>query len=197
MYLILQPIIEMDLKEKLRELYKLSDKELELTFECFLPEKIAAKSFFVKQGKVSDRLAYVHKGLFRSFIYDEDTNDITTHFFQAGTVLISMDSFNRQIPSKENIIAVEDSEVLVITYERMAELSRQVTVWKQIAKSVDEYKFTEQMNRTIRFQTLSASERYQLLLQKNPQIIQKVALRHIASYLGIDIATLSRIRKKL
>jgi hypothetical protein len=52
------------------------------------------------------------------------------------------------------------------------------------------------MNRTIQLQTLSASERYQLFVRKNPDILQRVALRHIASYLGIDIATLSRIRRK-
>ncbi len=75
------------------------------------------------------------------------------------------------------------------------ELYRILPVWRQIAKDVDEMKYTNLMNRSIRFQTLSAGERYRLFIQNNPEILKKVALRHIASYLGIDKATLSRIRK--
>jgi len=53
------------------------------------------------------------------------------------------------------------------------------------------------MNRSIQLQTLTATERYQLFIKKHPDILQRVALKHIASYLGIDIATLSRIRKSI
>ena len=187
----------MDLKERLRKYYHFTEQDSEVTLSHFVPERISAKSYFLKEGKVSDRIAFIQSGLLRSFIYNDNADDITTHFFLAGTVVISMDSFNRQVPSKEYIVAIEDSDLLVITWQNMQELCQQVPLWRQIIKDVDEYKFKEQMNRSIRFQTLSATERYQLLMQKKPDIIQKVALRHIASYLGIDIATLSRIRKKL
>ena len=89
------------------------------------------------------------------------------------------------------------SELLVITYERMQELYRLVPAWRQIAKDVDEMKFNDLMNRSIQLQTLSASERYQLFCEQNNDILQKVALKHSASFLGIDIATLSRIRRNL
>ncbi len=69
--------------------------------------------------------------------------------------------------------------------------------WRKIAKNVDEFKYNQLMNRSIQLQTQSASERYQLFIRKHPEILQRVALRHIASYLGIDIATLSRIRKSV
>jgi CRP/FNR family transcriptional regulator, anaerobic regulatory protein len=187
----------MDLKERLQKYYPFTEQDLTTTLSYFVPDKISAKSYFLKKGNVSDKIAFIRSGLLRSFIYNDNADDITTHFFQTGKVVISMESFNNQVPSKEFIIAVEDSDLLVITWQKMQELRQKVPVWYQIIKDVDEYKFKEQMNRSIRFQTLSATERYQLLLQKKPDIIQKVALRHIASYLGIDIATLSRIRKKL
>jgi hypothetical protein len=50
--------------------------------------------------------------------------------------------------------------------------------------------------RSVQLQTLSATERYQQFCRQYPEVAKKSALRHIASYLGIDIATLSRIRKK-
>jgi CRP-like cAMP-binding protein len=108
-----------------------------------------------------------------------------------------MKSFNDQVPSRENIIAMEDCDIDVITHSRMLELMERVPAWRQIAKDVDEFKYNALMNRSIQLQTLTASERYQLFVKKYPDILQKVALKHIASYLGIDIATLSRIRKSI
>lgn len=187
----------MDLSERLKKIYKLTDQELESSLSYFLPEALQAKKYFLKEGNVADKIAYVRSGLLRSFIYNDNADDITTHFFHAGTVVISIYSFNNQVQSRENIVAVEDSDLLVISREKMQLLQQQIPVWAQIAKDTDEYKFNQQMNRSIRFQTLSATERYQQLMEKHPEIIQKVPLRNVASYLGIDIATLSRIRKKI
>lgn len=187
----------MDLKERLKKFYHFTDEDLETTSGYFIPEMVPAKSYFLKKGQISERIGFIRKGLLRSFIYNDNADDITTHFFMAGTVAISMESFNNQVPSKEFIIALEDSELLVITYDQVQELCRKIPTWRQIIKDVDEQKFHQQMNRSIRFQTLSASERYLQLMEKRPELIQKVPLKHIASYLGIDIATLSRIRKKL
>lgn len=187
----------MDLTARLKKLYKMTDEDLETSFNYFLPETLAAKSYFLKEGKVSDRLAYVRSGLLRSFIFNDNADEITTHFFVPGSVVISMDSFNKQVPAPENIIAIEDCELLVITFKGMQELQDKIPAWKQIAKDTDEYKFNQQMNRSIRFQTLSAKERYLQLMEEYPEIIQLVPLKHIASYIGVDIATLSRLRKKL
>lgn len=185
----------MDFKERLIEHYGFTEKDWEETVSRFEPEILPAKSLFLEKGEVASKLAYLRSGMMRSFFYDDQANDITTHFFKQGTVAISMKSFNDQVPSREHIIAIEDCEIDVITHARMLELMKEVPAWQQIAKDVDEFKFNDLMNRSIQLQTLSASERYQLFVKKHPDILQRVALRHIASYLGIDIATLSRIRR--
>ena len=133
----------MDLSARLRELYKMTDEELETSFGYFIPEALPAKSFFLKEGKVSDRLAYVRSGLLRSFIYNDNADEITTHFFVPGSVAIYMDSFNKQVPAQENIMAIEECELLVITYRGMKELQQKIPAWKQIAKDTDEYKFNQ------------------------------------------------------
>lgn len=185
----------MDFSERLIRLYQLSETDLQETMRRFVPEQYPAKTHFLEKGRIANRIGYLRSGLLRSYIYDDQANDITTHFFKPGTVVISMESFNNQVPSNEYIITLEPSELLVITYERMQELYRLVPAWRQIAKDVDEMKFNDLMNRSIQLQTLSASERYQLFCEQNNDILQKVALKHVASFLGIDIATLSRIRR--
>jgi len=187
----------MDLIERIKKLYNLTNEELEISQKAFKPKSVPAKTYFLEEGKIANEVAFIESGLFRSFFYDDNANDITTHFFQPGTVLISMKSFNNQVPSKENIVALEDSKIYAMNFKETLELFEQVPVWRQITKDVDEMKFNDMMNRSIQLQTLSARERYEMFCQNNPEVIQKVALKHIASYLGIDIATLSRIRKKM
>lgn len=187
----------MDFKERLIEHYGFTERDWSETVARFEPEVLPAKTLFLETGKIANRLAYLRSGMMRSFFYDDQANEFTTHFFKQGTVVISMKSFNDQVPSRENIIAMEDCEIDVITHRRMLELMDVVPAWRQIAKDVDEFKYNSLMNRSIQLQTLSASERYQLFVKKHPDILQKVALKHIASYLGIDIATLSRIRRSV
>lgn len=187
----------MDFKESLIEHYGITESDWRETVARFKHELLPAKSLFLESGKTATRLGYLRRGLMRSFFYDDHANDITTHSFKAGTVVISMKSFNEQVPSREYIITLEECELDVITYKSMMELIEIVPAWRQIAKDVDEFKYNELMNRSIQLQTLTASERYQMFTKKNPDILQRVALRHIASYPGIDIATLSRIRRSI
>lgn len=186
----------MQFKEKLQEYYKITNQDWEISIKYFKTEIYNANTYFLKQDTISDKLGFVKSGLLYSFVYNENLDEVTTHFFQAGDVVISIESFNNQILSTENILIFENAELLTITYSKIKELYKSVPIWQQICKDVAEMKNKDLINRTLQFQTLSATERHQQFCKKFPEIIKKVPLRLIASYLGIDIATLSRIRKK-
>jgi hypothetical protein len=76
------------------------------------------------------------------------------------------------------------------------ELYKQIPVWHQICKDFGDIKISEMLDRAESFQTLSASERYQKFCKEYPQLLQRINLSYIASFIGVDNATLSRIRKK-
>lgn len=186
----------MSFKETLQNRYKLSDADWDKTIQKFVPFQLNAKDLFLIQGQISNKIGILQSGLMRSFIYNDNGNEVTTHFFQPGTVVISIESFNNQVAAKENIVAIEDSTLFVISYEKMQQLYKAVPAWPQICMDVSELKNQTLIARLVQFQTLSASERFALLCKNYPDVLKKVALTHIASYLGMDIATLSRIRKK-
>lgn len=186
----------MTLTEKLQKIYNLSDDEIAISFEYFSKEIIKSGTMFLRSGEVSGKLGFIVEGLFRTFKYDIDFNEITTGFSIPGTVLISAESFNRQIVGTENIIALKDSELFTITSEKMKELYKRIPVWQTICFDVAEIKNLNLQNRLLKFQTLSARDRYNLFCTEYPELIQSVPLKYIASYLGIDPATLSRVRKK-
>lgn len=178
------------------EKYNFTEEEIKLTLSRFIPKIVKENEFLLKAGEVSNYIGYVNIGLLRSFFYDDQANEITTNFFPEGSLIIVADSFNNRIPSKEYVKAIEDSELSVISYQEQMELYKLLPAWHQICKDLGDIKISEMLNRAKSFQTLSASERYQKFCNEYPQLLQRVNLGYIASYIGVDNATLSRIRKK-
>lgn len=186
----------MDIRDWLVKKYNFTDDDWITTMNHSTLETVLPNSYFLGQGDLSDKIGFVKSGLLRSFFLDADMNEITTHFYKQGSFVFSVDSFSNQLPSNENIIAVDDSELIVISFQKLNELYQLVPKWPLISIDIAESKYIDLVTRVIQFQTHSATERYHLFCQKYPEAIKKVALRHIASYLGIDNATLSRIRSK-
>jgi len=186
----------MRLDENSIKKYNLSEDEINLTMSGYIPMSIKANDYFLEEGKVCNYIGFVTKGLFRSYFYDDNANEITTDFFSEGSLIIAFDSFNNRTPSKEYIKAIVDSELMSVSYEKQKELYEKVPAWNQICKDLADVKSREMLERASRFQTMSASERYTEFCKEYPDILQRATLGHIASYIGIDIATLSRIRKK-
>jgi CRP-like cAMP-binding protein len=178
------------------EKYNLTEEEIKLTLSGYVSKTIKANEFFLKEGEICNYIGYVTKGLLRSYFYDDQANEITTNFFHEGTLIIALDSFNNRVPSKEFIKAIEASELSVISYHRQMELYQLIPKWHQICKDLGDIKIKEMQDRAESFQTLSSSERYQKFCNECPQLLQRVNLGFIASYIGVDNATLSRIRKK-
>jgi CRP-like cAMP-binding protein len=176
--------------------HNLTEEELMLIMGSYSLLQLKANDFFLKEGQVSTQIGYVTKGLFRSYFYDNNANEISTAFFFEGSLIISFDSFNNQVPSKEYIKAIEDSELRIVNYERQIELYQLIPKWSLICKDIADAVSRKMIARANDFQTLSAAERYRKFCDENPQLLQRLNLGYIASYIGVDNATLSRIRKK-
>lgn len=186
----------MKLNDDILKKYRLTPEEIELTKSGYRPMSIKANEYFLEKGKICNHIGFVTKGLFRSFFYDDEAKEITTDFFPEGTLIIAFDSFNNRKPSDEYIKAVEDSDLMVVSYEKQKELYDKIPAWNQICKDLADVKSREMAVRASRFQTMTATERYRAFCKEQPDILQRTTLGHIASYLGVDIATLSRIRRK-
>jgi CRP-like cAMP-binding protein len=176
--------------------YNLTEEEIAYTMRGYVPMTVKANDFFLKEGEVCNYIGFVKDGLLRSYMYDDHANEITSDFFPENTLIISFDSFNSRVPSKENIKAIEDSELMVISYEKQKELYDKIPAWNLICRDLADFKSREMIERARRFQIMSATERYHTFCEEHPDILQRTTLGTIASYIGVDIATLSRIRKK-
>jgi CRP-like cAMP-binding protein len=147
----------------------------------------------VRQGHICDRFFFVLKGAART--YHRKGEKEFTHGFQIDRFdAVSLFSFITEQPSQESIELIEDSSLIAISRDNLHRLYKTYPRSNMIGRLGVEEAFVELEKRTRSLQQLSAKERYEELIAKRPLLLQRVPLKHIASYLGITQETLSRIR---
>lgn len=189
-----------DMIEELKKLFlslaPFEKEELDDLEHFYDYKTIEKNGYFSKAGCISEHIGFVSKGLLRSF-YTIKGKETTTFFLTPGDVAAALLSFIKQQPAIENIQALETTELLVISRKKLYQLYDNNWKWQQVGRVLIENYYVNMEQRTITLQSQTAHERYVQFLADFPEIIQKVPLHYIASYLGMSPETLSRVRKTI
>lgn len=163
----------------------------------FLNFKVYKRDEYIAEaGKVCSQIAFTGSGLLRIF-YLKDGTEICTCFCMEDSVASSFESFTKRIPSKEFIQAIEPTSILSISYENMQKLYEKDSKWQELGQILTEKECIRLAGRLDMMSFETALEKYQHLLLNQPEIVQRVPIRDIASYIGVSRETLSRIRSKI
>ncbi|MDR1980101.1 MAG: Crp/Fnr family transcriptional regulator [Tannerellaceae bacterium] len=151
---------------------------------------------FLKEKNVSDQICYVESGLIRQF-YSTDDRDVTEHFACENDFIFCIENFLHQKPEYLAIEALEPTVLYGIPYEPLMELIEECpdagVMYQKLLERIL-YNLQSKIN-SFRFET--THERYRNLLNERPEIIKRVPLVHIASFLLMSPETLSRVRSRL
>jgi len=147
-------------------------------------------------GKVCSRLYLVEEGILRAYYYKED-KDITAHFAFSQEAITAPDSFITGRPTRYYLESLEESRAYAVDNFKLEGYLKEHPELESLARRFTQVIYLELLQRLESLMFLSAQERYENLLDRNPQLIRRVSLGHIASYLGISRETLSRIRAKV
>lgn len=186
----------MEENRKFVELYeKIPDKDWELISTQFERKELPKNFTLLEQGKVCKSLYFLESGLLRFFVL-KDGMEVTKFFTIAPYYFTSQASFNSKKPATEYIQTIEQSVVWEIPYSKNEELLK-LKSWNNFARKITQEVqfFTEEILEELQSET--AEKRYQKLLTNQPQLIQRIPLKYLASYFGVAPQSLSRIRKKL
>lgn len=148
----------------------------------------------IKTGSIVQKIFFVEKGAIRSYFL-KDGSEMTTWFTFENEFITSFYSFISNEPSHETIELLEDSILCAITFNDLNALTIKYPAINQLYRKVLELNFIKQ-ERKLNERFDSAKKKYQDLISYYPEILQRVPLGYIASYLGITQSTLSRIRRK-
>lgn len=174
----------------------LTDDEFASLEKSLIVKKITKGNYLVKQNQVCDYIGFINQGSFRMF-YILNDKEINLHFFLENEFVVVYNSFLTGMPSAFYIEALEDCE-LILFYKN--DVEKNYTLyhnWERFGRKIAEHVYLGVENRIHSFLFMNAEERYLHLLHTKPEIFRKVQLYHIASYLGIERESLSRLRKKL
>lgn len=154
--------------------------------------------FYNEYKNVCKHLGFVINGVFRIYRANEDTGEERNMlFFTNGQFMASYKSFLSQMPCNYYTESMVNSTVLYIHIDHLNKLYQQSHQWEKFGRVIAETAFYGVMNNTEGFLFKGPEERYMEMMKEHPDIINSVPLYHIASYLGIQGPSLSRIRKRM
>ena len=151
----------------------------------------------VEAGRVETDIFFIAKGIARAFVVSEDGRDVTFWIGAEGTALLSLRSYVRDSPGYENIQLMEDSRLYRLHRDDLHSLFREDVHIANWGRRFAEQQFLLTEERFIPMLCTTATRRYEHLLRHAPELLQRLPLEHLASWLGITPASLSRIRGKL
>jgi CRP-like cAMP-binding protein len=157
--------------------------------------EVKKETILLEEGKICRHLYFLESGLLRFFIL-KNGNDITKYFTDIPYCFTSIKSFDAQIPATESIETLEDTILWAMTFDSVQSLQN-LPAWNKFTrKLIQEVQvFTDEILEDL--QTETAENRYKKMLFDNDPLLQRVPLKHLASYLGIAPQSLSRIRKSI
>ncbi len=153
------------------------------------------RTYLLQAGQVSNSIHFMETGLARCF-YDNGTQEINIWFMEVGNVIISVESFLRQIKSYQYIQAMEECITWSISYAELQSVYLHFPEFNLHRAVLLEKYYVESEKRQRILSLNTAAERYALLMETQPQLVLKLPAKYIASYLNIDEGYLSKIKAK-
>lgn len=160
-------------------------------------ESFKKKEFLYKEGQVQKDVGFVCRGLLRKFYINEKGSEIIAGFSKEEEYATDYPAFLTQRPSKYYIECLEPSIIVKIPYEKLQEAYQKFKGNEMYGRLVAENVLIRETNRVESLLFENAEERYLNFLHQNKNIINRISLTHVASYLGIERQSLSRIRSNL
>jgi CRP/FNR family transcriptional regulator, anaerobic regulatory protein len=150
----------------------------------------------LKPGMIANYASFVLKGIVRSY-YIKEGEEITTKFLQEGATITSIYSFFSRKPGNEYIMALEDTTLASFHYDNMQRLYKEHPSFNVIGRVITErYLYFSEIE-LYNLRKVKAEDRYHFFEKHYSRLLQRVPLKYIATYLGMNLETLSRIRGRI
>jgi CRP-like cAMP-binding protein len=174
----------------------LSDEESQALLSIFKPFPLNKKDHLFVENQMIKEIYFISDGILRGY-YTKDGKEITSNFLFGPTIFTDLNTVRNNIPTKMNMQAITKVECLVAPFSELEKLTFQYEKIESIFMKFIEHLYLFGLSRQHSFIFDSPQERYEKLYNERPKVIAAIPLQYIASYLGIQPETLSRIRKRM
>lgn len=182
-----------ELFDQIKNIHRISS-ESEKALALICKELTFSKGKNVQEiGHTCKTLYFVKKGVVR-ICYFKDAIDITESFEFENAFVARAESLFTGKPSRKAIQAIEDTTLIAIDSNKLFKLFDMHSDLERLFRKIIENSYVNTVNRIESLQFNTAEERYKSLLKDNPDVLKRIPLKYVASYLGITQVSLSRIR---
>ncbi|MBV8327870.1 Crp/Fnr family transcriptional regulator [Chryseobacterium sp.] len=185
------------LKNHIKGYVDISDEKLDRYCSAFNLLKVKKKNFLLREGEVCSFEGFVVKGCFKVSHTDHHGAEQVLYFGIENWWISDIDSFVNRIPSKLNIQAIEDSEILLISKENKEKLYVEIPEVEKLMRLKFQKSIIALQRRIIANLSKTSDERYLDFLREYPETANRLTNIQIAAYLGVTPEFISRIRRKI
>ncbi|QBJ84917.1 Crp/Fnr family transcriptional regulator [Chryseobacterium gleum] len=178
-------------------LFTIRKEVVEKITEKFSRFELKANTVLLDKNVISTKTYFLEKGYVRSYILNEDNEEITTNIYTAPCFVNDFLPFFRQQPTKEIYQTVTDCVFWETGLENVQHNFHNIPEFREFSRLLFVLNYYNIHDRLIEMASQKASTRYASLMKKDPEIFRYVPLKVIASYLGIKDSSLSRIRRDI
>jgi CRP/FNR family transcriptional regulator, anaerobic regulatory protein len=182
--------------KQIAQIINLDSEEANYIIDKLEVKKVKKKDFILKEGSICNYVYFVNSGCLRYF-YLVDGIENTGQFFFENNWYTDYDSFLLSKSSRQNIQALEDSEILCLSKSDLTQLYIHIPKFERFGRIMAENALLGIKSKNETLVNQSAEERYLKLIKERPKVFERIPQHYIASYLGIKPPSLSRIRKSL
>jgi CRP-like cAMP-binding protein len=176
---------------------KLTTQEQELFMSKIEIHNYKAKTILLNSGAICKHSYFVNSGILRSFNINDNIVEHVLSFACEGWWIGDMYSLISQKPGNLFIEVLEDAEVVLLSKENQEILYREIPKLERFFRILTENSLVANQERLMDNLSLTAEERFEKFCKKYPTLIQKVAQKQIASYLGVTPEFYSKMKSRL
>jgi CRP-like cAMP-binding protein len=184
------------LQSKLHQAFGTTDDQLQAVVQAFERETLTKNQFFLRRNQYCDRLSLIESGYLRIYANQND-REITQWISSPGYLITEIQSFLFGQRSRYSIQALEAATLWSISQEDYQNLDKKIQGWHNLERKFIGHCFATLENRVFALLSKPADIRYKEFFSYDPEIFNRVPLKHIASMLGMTPETLSRLRQQL
>lgn len=181
--------------DKISNLISLEQQDLNLIKSLFKFESVAKGTSLIKIGEFTDKVFFVNLGYLKYSKIIDSGEELIIHLFAPNNFATSLNGFFLSKKSEEELHTITDCELLYISKDDLEKLYSISHKWQNFGRRLMESFLIEKEERIIDQLSLTAHDKYLKLLKDQPDIIQNVPMKYVASFIGIQPESLSRIRK--